>query len=34
MAKEATNPKPNVQREWYCLAVHNLLSSFSYKTLN
>ena len=22
MAKEATNPKPSVQRERYCLAVH------------
>ena len=22
MAKEATNPKPSMQREWYCLAVH------------
>jgi len=22
MAKEATNPKPSIQREWYCLAVH------------
>jgi len=22
MAKEATNPKPSRQREWYCLAVH------------
>ena len=22
MAKEATNPKPRMQREWYCLAVH------------
>ena len=21
-AKEATNPKPSMQREWYCLAVH------------
>ena len=22
MAKEATNPKPSMQTEWYCLAVH------------
>jgi len=22
MAKEATNPKTSMQREWYCLAVH------------
>ena len=22
MAKEATNPKPSMQREWYFLAVH------------
>ena len=22
MAKEATNPKPSMRREWYCLAVH------------
>ena len=22
MAKEATDPKPSMQREWYCLAVH------------
>jgi len=22
MAKEATNSKPSMQREWYCLAVH------------
>jgi len=22
MAKEATNPKPSMQREWYCLVVH------------
>jgi len=22
MAKEATIPKPSLQREWYCLAVH------------
>jgi len=22
MAKEATNPKPTMQREWYSLAVH------------
>jgi len=22
MAKEATNPEPSMQREWYCLAVH------------
>ena len=22
MAKEATNPKPSMPREWYCLAVH------------
>jgi len=22
MAKEATNPKPSMQSEWYCLAVH------------
>jgi len=22
MAKEATNPKPSMQRKWYCLAVH------------
>jgi len=22
MAKEATNSKPSMQKEWYCLAVH------------
>ena len=22
MAQEATTPKPRMQREWYCLAVH------------
>jgi len=25
MAKEATNPKPSMQREWYCLAVHKYI---------
>jgi len=41
MAKKATNPKPSMQREWYCLADHwksrilwSYYSSFSYETLD
>jgi len=31
MAKEGTNPKPSMQREWYCLAANVPLSSGSWE---
>ena len=32
MTKEATNPKPSMQREWYCLAVHKILANVPLST--
>ena len=30
--QEATNPKPSMQREWYCLAVHKVLTNMPLST--
>jgi len=31
MVKEATNPKPSMQREWYCLVVHKNTREHTFK---